>query len=53
MGGGRDVVNGLKGQGSEGARVMEDRLKWMEGKKGSTEPVIFIMGAMPNQQSEK
>jgi hypothetical protein len=51
--------NGSKRQGSEGAtedegcsRVMEDRAKWMEGKKGSTEPEVFITGAMPNQQSK-
>jgi hypothetical protein len=53
------VVNGTNGQGSEGAevdegcsRVMKDRAKWMEGKKGSTEPEVFITGAMPNQQSK-
>ena len=56
MSGERDVVNETKGQGSEGtsvnegcSRVMEDREKWMEGIKGSTEPGVFITGAMPNQ----
>jgi hypothetical protein len=45
------VVNGTNGKGSEGAevdegcsRVMKDRVKWMEGKKGSTEPEVFITG---------
>ena len=32
------------------SRVMEDRAKWMEGKKGSAKLEVFIMGAMPNQQ---
>ena len=31
-------------------RVMEDQANWMEGKNGSTEREVFIMGAMPNQQ---
>jgi hypothetical protein len=41
MSGGRGVLNGSKRQGSEGtaedegcSRLMEDRAKWMEGKKG-------------------
>jgi hypothetical protein len=57
MSGERDVVNGTKGQGSEGAevdegcsRMMKDQAKWMEGKMESTEPDVFIMGATPNQQ---
>jgi len=58
MSGGRDVLNGSKGQGSESlavdegcSRVMEDRVKQMEGKIESTEPDVFIMGETPNQQS--
>ena len=59
MSGGRDVLNGPKGQGSESAivdegcsRVMEDQAKQMEGKMESTDPDVFIMGEMPNQQSK-
>jgi hypothetical protein len=55
----RGIVNETKGQGSEGtevdegcSRVMKDRTKQMEGKKGSTELEVFITGAMPNQQSK-
>jgi hypothetical protein len=57
MSGGRDVVNGTNGQGSEGtevdegcSRVMKDQAKRMEGKMESTKPDVFIMGEMPNQQ---
>jgi hypothetical protein len=33
--------------------MVEDRAKWMEGKKGgSTEPEVFITGEMPNPQSK-
>jgi hypothetical protein len=32
------------------SRVMKDQAKQMEGKKESTEPDVFITGAMPNQQ---
>ena len=53
------MVNETNGQGSEGAevdegcnRVMKDRVKWMEGEKGSTEIEVFIIGAMSNQQSK-
>jgi hypothetical protein len=53
------VVNRTNGQGSEGvevdegcSRVTKDRAKWTEGKKGSTKIEVFIMGAMPNQQSK-
>jgi hypothetical protein len=59
MSGGRDVLNGPKGQGSESAtvdegcsRVMEDRVKQMEGKIESTEPDVFITREMPNQRSK-
>jgi hypothetical protein len=51
MGGGRDVAKGQKDKGvsatevDEGCnRVMEDRVKWMEGKMESTEPEVFITG---------
>jgi hypothetical protein len=44
MSGGRDVLNGLEEQGSEGAmvdegcsRVMEYQEKWMEGEMETTE----------------
>jgi uncharacterized protein Veg len=57
MSGGRGVLNGSEGQGSEGAvvdegcsRVMKDREKQTEGKMESTEPDVFIMGETPNQQ---
>jgi uncharacterized protein Veg len=32
------------------SRVMEDRVKQMEGKIEPTEPDVFIMGETPNQQ---
>jgi uncharacterized protein Veg len=57
MSGRQGIVNGTKGQGSEGAevdegcsRVMKDREKWMQGKMESTEPNVFITRAMPNEQ---
>jgi hypothetical protein len=57
MGGGRDVAKGQKDKGVSGtkvdegcSRVMKDREKQMEGKMESTEPEVFITGAMPNQQ---
>jgi hypothetical protein len=34
------------------SREMEDRAKWMEGKKGSTEPYFVITRETPNQQSK-
>ena len=53
MSGKRDVVNGTKGQESErGSGGLMIWAKWMEGIKGSTEPEVFIMEAMPNQQSK-
>jgi hypothetical protein len=51
-----EVVNGTKGQGSEGhsvdegcSREMEDRAKQMEGKNGSIEPYFVITRETPNQ----
>jgi hypothetical protein len=57
MSGRQGIVNGTKGQGSEGtkvdegcSRVMKDKEKWMEGKMESTETNVFITGETSNQQ---
>jgi hypothetical protein len=59
MSGGPEVVNGTKGQGSEGATWMKDATgdggsSEMNGgeKTGSIEPDFVITRETPNQQSK-
>ena len=60
MSGRQGIVNGTKGQGSEDAkvdegcsRVMKDRAKWMEGKKGVSRTISLHHGGNAKSTTEE